>query len=134
MIVWHLDHDLWRAVHPALNVAESCRAILAAGSEINEFQILTLTVREKDIFRFHIAMDHALVLHVLQPLEELLRYLLDLSLLEVLILILQHVHLLISIETYAKEVGDDDDTILFDEGVLQLKYAVITLIIFMMGI
>ncbi len=58
MIVGQSQNYFWTSVKPTLDVLESCFGISTSRSEINDLDSFTLTIREHDILRLKVTMNH----------------------------------------------------------------------------
>ena len=72
MIVLDSEHDLRGSVVPTLDVKEARRAVFAACSEIDDFDLVVFVIGEQNVLGLHIAMDYTFVSHELQALAYLL--------------------------------------------------------------
>ena len=71
MVIKVPKEDFRCPVVPTLNVEEATLAVLATGSKINKFDWVHLIVIKKYVFWFHVAMDHFLILHKFEALDNL---------------------------------------------------------------
>ena len=72
MIILNTEHNFRRPVVPTLYIEESRCAILATRTEVNNFDLIILLIGEENVFRLHVAMNNAFILHELESLADLL--------------------------------------------------------------
>lgn len=78
IIILYSKHYLRSPVVSTLNIEETSGEVLATRSEVNNLHSGEGLVSEQNILRLHVAVYHSLVLHVLQALANLFRYLFQL--------------------------------------------------------
>ena len=127
MIVLDSEHDLRGSVVPTLDVKEAGRAVFAACSEIDDFDLVVFVIGEQNVLGLHIAMDYTFVSHELQALAYLLCDYFELMRIKGLLAPL--VEFLIFVQIHAKAIEKNDHVLPEAEVVNHVDEAIVAFVV-----